>query len=81
MAAKGPHDGMRRVRERDTAPRHAADTDDARDRTTRTRVADCGARPATLSPLMIISSSTYCLNAFLLTTVFTLQAMPWHTLR
>lgn len=44
------------------------------DRSAATRVADWGARlNATLSKFMIISSSTYCLNAFLLTTMFTLQ--------
>ncbi|CAH0718997.1 unnamed protein product, partial [Brenthis ino] len=82
MAAKGPHDGMRRVREREhrvphvtlptqtkhtTAPREPASQTEARGLT------------ATLSLLMIISSSTYCLNAFLLTTMFTLHAIPRHT--
>lgn len=45
MAAKGPHDGMRRVREREhSVPRVTPnDTYKARDRTTRARVANWAA--------------------------------------
>ncbi|CAG5054142.1 unnamed protein product [Parnassius apollo] len=76
---------MRRVREREhrvphvtflsirtkyaTAPREPASLTEPR------------ALTATLSPLMIIfTTSTYRLNAFLLTTMFT-HAVPWQTRR